>query len=73
MKTQVTINELKSVSYLRWRIRRCATPVLLLAWIGLLWVIFAPATAQAQTLLSETTWGGNGSDVSNGVAIVVRR
>jgi hypothetical protein len=68
MKTQVTINELKSVSS-SMADRRCATPVLLLAWIGLLWVVFAPATAQAQTLLSETTWGGNGSDVSNGVAI----
>jgi hypothetical protein len=42
--------------------------VLLLAWVGLLWVAFAAATAQAQTLLSETTWGGNGSDVSEGVA-----
>ena len=48
--------------------RRSATPVLLLALVGLLWVTFAPATAQAQTLLSETTWGGDGSDVSEGVA-----
>jgi len=36
---------------------------------GLLWITFAPTTAQTQTLLSETTWGGNGSDVSDGVAI----
>jgi hypothetical protein len=42
---------------------------LLLAWAGLLCVTFASATTQAQTLLSETTWGGNGSDVSDGVAL----
>jgi uncharacterized delta-60 repeat protein len=42
--------------------------MLLLAWVGLLSVTFATATAQAQTLQSETTWGGNGSDVSDGVA-----
>ncbi|HZE57937.1 MAG TPA: hypothetical protein VE031_08790 [Chthoniobacterales bacterium] len=40
----------------------------LLAWIGLVWVTFAPATAQTQTLLSETTWGGEGSDVSEGIS-----
>jgi hypothetical protein len=34
-----------------------------------MWVAFAPATAWTQTLLSETTWGGNGSDVSDGVAV----
>jgi hypothetical protein len=44
-------------------------PMLLLAWVGLLLVTFATTTAQAQTLQSETTWGGNGSDVSDGVAI----
>jgi hypothetical protein len=42
---------------------------LLLAWAGLLCVTFASATTQAQTLLSETTWGGSGSDVSDGVAL----
>jgi hypothetical protein len=42
---------------------------LLVACVGLVLVTFALATAQAQTLLSETTWGGNGSDVSDGVAI----
>jgi len=47
--------------------RRSVMPVLLLACIALLWVAFA-ATAQAQTLLSETTWGGSGSDVAEGVA-----
>jgi hypothetical protein len=43
-------------------------PALLLAWVTLLWLTFATATTQAQTLLSETTWGGDGSDVSEGVA-----
>jgi hypothetical protein len=43
-------------------------PLLLLACAGLVWVALAPATAQAQTLLSETTWGGAQSDVSEGVA-----
>jgi hypothetical protein len=59
MKPQIPINKLKSVTSAK----------LLLASVALLWVAFAPATAQAQTLLSETTWGGNGSDVSEGVAI----
>ena len=36
-------------------------------------VVLSVATAQGQTLLSETTWGGNGSDVSDGVAVAVRR
>ena len=40
-----------------------------MASVVLLWVALAPATAQAQTLLSETTWGGNGSDVSEGLAV----
>jgi hypothetical protein len=62
--------------YLRWL--KCVTSSAadsrsvmpaLLAWIGVLWLTFAPATAHAQTLLSETTWGGSGSDVSEGVAI----
>jgi hypothetical protein len=48
---------------------RSVMPVLLLACVALLWVAFAAVTAQAQILLSETTWGGNGSDVSEGVAI----
>ncbi len=48
--------------------RRSVMPALL-AWIGLLCVTFSPATGQTQTLLSETTWGGNGSDVSEGVAV----
>jgi predicted Rdx family selenoprotein len=39
-----------------------------LAGAGLLLVTLAVGTAHAQTLLSETTWGGTGSDVSNGVA-----
>jgi hypothetical protein len=57
----------------RWTAdRRSAIPSLLLAYVGLLWVIFASATAQAQTRLSETTWGGNGSDVSDGVATARR-
>lgn len=43
-------------------------PVLLLGCAGLVWVALAPVTAQAQTLLSETTWGGTQSDVSEGVA-----
>jgi hypothetical protein len=59
MKPQILINKLKSV----------ASSKLLLASVVLLWVAFAPATARTQTLLSETTWGGSGSDVSDGVAI----
>jgi Domain of unknown function (DUF5122) beta-propeller len=47
--------------------RRSVMPALL-AWIGLLWVSFSPATLNAQTLQSETTWGADGSDVSEGVA-----
>jgi hypothetical protein len=68
MKKQIYINKSKCVTSSAAD-RRSAMPALLLAWVGLLWVNFAPATAQAQTLLSETTWGGNGSDVSDGVAI----
>jgi hypothetical protein len=59
MKPQILINKLKSVASSR----------LLLASVVLLSVAFAPATAQTQTLLSETTWGGSGSDVSDGVAV----
>jgi hypothetical protein len=36
--------------------------------IGLLLLFFAAGTAQGQTLLSETTWGGAGSDVAEAVA-----
>jgi len=68
MKNQIPLNKLKSVTSLMAD-RRCATRVLLLACVALMWVAFATATAQAQTLLSETTWGGSGSDVSDGVAI----
>ncbi len=68
MKTQIPLNKLKSVTSSTAG-RRCATRVLLLACVALMWVAFATATAQAQTLLSETTWGGSGSDVSDGVAI----
>jgi hypothetical protein len=59
MNPQILINKLKSV----------ASSKLLLVRVVLLWVAFAPATARTQTLLSETTWGGSGSDVSDGVAI----
>ena len=59
MKPQILINKLKSVASSR----------LLLASVVLLWLTFAPATVRGQTLLSETTWGGNGSDVSDGVAL----
>jgi hypothetical protein len=67
MKKQIPINKPKCVTSSATN-RRSAVPMLLLAWGGLLCVTFALATAQAQTLLSETTWGGNGSDVSDGVA-----
>jgi hypothetical protein len=68
MKKQIYINKSKCVTS-STATRRSAMPALLLAWVvGLLWVNFAPATAQAQTLLSETTWGADGSDVSEGVA-----
>jgi hypothetical protein len=59
MNPQILIDKLKPVASSR----------LLLASVILLWVAFAPATAQAQTLLLETTWGGNGSDVSEGLAV----
>jgi len=59
MNPEIFINKLKSVASSRF----------LLASVVLLWVALAAATAQAQTLLSETTWGGNGSDVSEGLAV----
>jgi Domain of unknown function (DUF5122) beta-propeller len=69
MKNQIPINKPRCATSSA-ALRRCAAmPMLLLAWVGLLWVTFATATAQAQTLQSETTWGGNESDISDGVAI----
>jgi hypothetical protein len=67
MRPQIPINKLKSVT--SSMDRRSAMPALLLACVALMWVTFAPETAQTQTLLSETTWGGEGSDASEGVAI----
>ena len=68
MKKRIRFNKPECVTSSAANDRHSAMPALLLALIGLLWVTFAPATAQAQTLLSETTWGGDGSDVSEGVA-----
>ena len=59
MKPQIPINKLRSVTSSKF----------VFASITLLWVTFAATTAQTQTLLSETTWGGDGSDVSEGVAV----
>jgi len=67
MKKQIPIVKPKHVSS-STPDRRSAMLPLLFAFAGLLLVSFATATTQAQTLLSETTWGGNGSDVSEGVA-----
>lgn len=67
MKKQILINKLKYVTSSAAD-RRSAMPSLLLAWVGLLWITLAPAMAQAQTLQSETTWGGAGSDVAEAVA-----
>jgi hypothetical protein len=55
MKKQIRINKPKCVTSSAADCRRSAMPMLLLTLVGLLWVSFAPATAQAQTLLSETT------------------
>jgi hypothetical protein len=68
MKKQIPINKPKRVTSSTADRRRSAMPALLLAWVALLWLTFATATTQAQTLLSETTWGGDGSDISEGVA-----
>src|SRR4029450_7960168 len=68
MKNQMPINKPRYVTSSAAERCRAAMPMLLLAWVGLLLVTFATTTAQAQTLQSETTWGGNGSDVSDGVA-----
>jgi len=38
------------------------------AAVGLLLFVLAPPTAQAQTLLTETTWGGVGSGSAEAVA-----
>jgi hypothetical protein len=59
MNPQMPIHKLKTVS----------TSKFLFVSVALLWVTFAATTAKTQTLLSETTWGGNGSDVSEGVAV----
>jgi uncharacterized delta-60 repeat protein len=67
MKKQILINKLKYVTSSAAD-RRSAMPSLLLEWVGLLWITLAPAMAQAQTLQSETTWGGAGSDVAEAVA-----
>jgi hypothetical protein len=40
-----------------------------LATLTLFSLAFAQGTSHAQTLLSETTWGGSGSDVASGVAV----
>jgi uncharacterized delta-60 repeat protein len=44
--------------------RRCVTR----SSVGLLLLLLTTGTAQGQTLLSETTWGGVGSDVAEAVA-----
>src|SRR5262245_50529092 len=49
-------------------IRRRFRPALLIVGFGLLWVSLVTTTSQAQTLLSQTTWGGEGSDTAEGVA-----
>jgi hypothetical protein len=36
--------------------------------VGLLLLLLAAGTARGQTLLTETTWGGAGSDVAEAVA-----
>jgi len=36
--------------------------------LGVLLVLFMAASARGQTLLTQTTWGGSGSDVADGVA-----
>jgi hypothetical protein len=59
MKPQIPFNKLKSVT----------SSKLLLASVASLWIALAPAIGHAQTRLSETTWGGNGSDVAEGVAV----
>jgi len=38
---------------------------------GLPLFLFAPHTARGQTLLTQTTWGGSGSDVAEGVASAI--
>jgi uncharacterized delta-60 repeat protein len=38
------------------------------AAVGLLLLLLAPPTAQGQTVLTQTTWGGVGSDAAEGVA-----
>src|SRR5205809_344712 len=62
MKNQIPI-ELKSVT--SSMADRCsAMRLLLMACVALLHVALAAATAQGQMLLTQTTWGGVGSDVA---------
>jgi hypothetical protein len=68
MKGQTCIKKMKCVTFATAG-RLSAVPMLLFVCVALLWVAFAAANAQAQALLSETTWGGNGSDTSEGVAV----
>ena len=66
MKNQIPI-KLKSVT--SSMADRCsAMRLLLMACVALLHVALAAATAQGQMLLTQTTWGGVGSDVAEGVA-----
>jgi len=41
---------------------------MLFASLGLVLLVLAQRPAQGQVLLTETTWGGTGSDVATGVA-----
>ena len=53
MNNHIPIDKLKSVTSTA---DHCsAMPILLLALVGLMWVAFAVATSQAQTLLSPQT------------------
>jgi hypothetical protein len=42
---------------------------ILSASVALLWLALAAAPAGSQTLLSQTTWGGAGSDAASGIAV----
>jgi Domain of unknown function (DUF5122) beta-propeller len=42
---------------------------MLFAMLNLVLLPLAPVSAQAQTLLSQTTWGGTGRDAANGIAV----
>ena len=70
MKNQIPI-KLKSVT--SSMADRCsAMRLLLMACVALLHVALAAATAQGQMLLTQTTWGGVGSDVAEGFTMVWR-